>query len=404
LPLEIVLADRVRRQRIGFRTAPFIGLALLRDATVPPGRLRARTIAAARPRALALLEQIHTHEGRTGAFSQDPWPAALVLLGLAKAGAAPHLVEAITGFLRRSVRPDGGWDAVHNLDLTRSAFAATGLIAAGYGADERLVPTRELFHRTQQSDAFTVLDAPPGGWSYSDARGWPVLLESAEILAALGGLPGAAQDPVLASGLDWMTGRQDTRGSWSLWVRDTRLPNDGPCPAITSQAVTALVTAGRGDAPAVAAAVRWLTASQRPDGSFENCWYRDHTSGTAMVLDGLAEAGHADGAPARAARRWLLATQRPDGSWGDGGSAASSVEETAWAVHALLVSGDPDSGPVHRGVGWLLERQRPDGSFDSSRVCAYIRHHMHYPNPAITRGLALRALGTYHRRNQEASS
>ena len=32
-----------------------------------------------------------------------------------------------------------------------------------------------------------------------------------------------ATDPVLRTGLEWLRGRQDSRGSWSLWVRDTKL-------------------------------------------------------------------------------------------------------------------------------------------------------------------------------------
>ncbi|MEJ3653050.1 prenyltransferase/squalene oxidase repeat-containing protein [Actinomycetes bacterium KLBMP 9759] len=397
LPLEVVLADPVRRRRISFRTAPFLGLALMQAALDPPGPVRRFTNGLAVPTALRLLEAVHQHERRTGAFSEDPWPAALVCLGLAHAGRAPHIVTAIVGFLRRSVRPDGAWDAVANLDLTRSAYAASGLVAAGYGADPRLGRTRDLFHRTQQRDAFTVLDCPAGGWSFSDAHGWPVTLESAEILAALAGFPDRERDPVLRSGLDWLLGRQDGRGSWSLWVRDTKLANDGPCPGITSQCVVALLEAGhRPDDEAVRSALDWLESRQAPDGTFENLWYRDHTSGTAMVLTALATAGRGSGSVAAGARRRLLATQLPDGSWGDGAGAAGTVEETAWALPALLAAGVPAaSEPVRRGVDWLVDAQRPGGDWPASRVCAYIRHHMHYPNGAITRATAIRALAAY---------
>ncbi|MEV0393297.1 prenyltransferase/squalene oxidase repeat-containing protein [Polymorphospora rubra] len=397
LPLELVLFDRVRRDRISFRTAPFIGIALLQGATMPTGAVRRATTKLARPTALRLLEAIHDHEGRTGAFSEDPWPAALVCLGLARSGEAPHLVEAIAGFLRRAVRPDGAWDAVTNLDLTKSAFALTGLIAAGYAADPRLAATRDLFHRTQQRNPFPVFDCPAGGWSFSGADGWPVTLESAEIVAGLAGLPGAADDPVLRRGVGWLTGRQDTRGSWSLWVRDTKLANDGPCPAITAQGVVALLDAGHTpDSPPVARATGWLRTAQRPDGSYENLWYRDFTSGTAMVLDALARAGLADDPVAVRARDRLLAAQRDDGSFGPGDDRPGSVEETGWAVHALLAAGLPaDDDRISRGVGWLLDAQLPDGSWPATRLCVYIRHHMHYPNSVITRGLALRALAAH---------
>ncbi|MBM7080448.1 prenyltransferase/squalene oxidase repeat-containing protein [Micromonospora humida] len=399
LPLEIVLFDRVRRQRLSFRTAPFIGLALMQADLLPTGRLRRATLRRARPAALRLLRAIYDHEGRTGALSEDPWPAALVLLGLARAGEAPDIATAVVGWLRRAVRPDGAWDAVANLDLTRSGYAVTGLIAAGYAADPRLRPTREFFHATQKPTAFTVLDVPPGGWSYSNVGGWPVTLESAEILSALAGYPDADTDPVLRGGVDWLVGRQDSRGSWSLWVRDTKLANDGPCPAITSQAVLALHDAGHpDDHPAVAAGAAWLLTAARPDGSYENLWYRDHTSGTAVVVAALSRVGHARHDVVRRAVRWLRDTQLPDGSWGPGDGTAGSVEETGWAVQGLLASGDPEAADaVDRGVSWLLAAAGPDGGWPATRVCNYIRHHLRYPNAVITQAVALRALGEYRR-------
>ncbi|MBO4163541.1 prenyltransferase/squalene oxidase repeat-containing protein [Micromonospora antibiotica] len=399
LPLEIVLFDRVRRQRLSFRTSPFIGLALMQADLLPTGRLRRATLRRARPAALRLLRAIYDHEGRTGALSEDPWPAALVLLGLARSGEAPDIATAVVGWLRRAVRPDGAWDAVTNLDLTRSGYAVTGLAAAGYAADPRLAPTRDFFHATQKPTAFTVLDVPPGGWSYSNVGGWPVTLESAEILSALAGYPDADTDPVLRSGLTWLIGRQDTRGSWSLWVRDTKLANDGPCPAITSQAVLALHDAGHpDDHPAVAAGAAWLLTAGRPDGSYENLWYRDHTSGTAVVVTALSRVGHARHDVVRRAAGWLRDTQLPDGSWGPGDGTAGSVEETGWAVQGLLATGDPGhADAVDRGVGWLLAAAGPDGGWPATRVCNYIRHHLRYPNAVITQAVALRALGEYRR-------
>ncbi|WP_430781434.1 prenyltransferase [Actinoplanes sp. G11-F43] len=406
LPLEVVHSDTIRRRRVSFRTAPFLALALLQSATAPPGPLRRLTQRGAIPVALRLLRTIDAHENHTGDFSEDPWPAALVCLGLSISGHLPGVVAGTAGFLRRSVRPDGGWDAVTNLDLTRSAFAATGLIAAGYATDPRLNATRDLLHRTQQSTPFDVLGVPAGGWSYCCGHGWPVTLESAEILTALAGLPGAATDPALRSGLDWLIGRQDTRGSYSLWVRDTRLANDGPCPAITAQGITALREAGHDvSSPPVTAAATWLLTQQRPDGTFENLWYRDHTSGTAMVVDALVLAGHAGHPAVAKARDWLLRTQLADGTWGPGDGSPGSVEETAWALHALLAAGEPagPDSPADRAAGALIDAQRPDGGWPAARVCAYIRHHMHYPNGAITRALALRALAAF-RRAQETTA
>ena len=398
IPLEIVHFDTVRRQRISFRTSPFIGLALMQEGLLPAGGLRAATLRRARPKAISLLRSIYDHEGQTGAMSEDPWPAALVLLGLARAGEATDMARAIAGWLRRAVRPDGSWDAVTNLDLTRSGYAATGLLAAGYRDDPRLAPTRDFFHATQKGEAFDVLAVPPGGWSFSNARGWPVTLESAEILAALAGFPDAEKDLTLRTGLGWLLDRQDKRGSWSLWVRDTKLPNDGPCPAITSQAITALLEAGHpGDHPAVQKAVRWLLTQQKPDGTFENLWYRDHTSGTGVVMAALCEAGLPDSEAVSRAAAWLIRTQLPDGSWGSGDGTEGSVEETSWAIQGLLAAPGTHEA-VDRGVAWLVDAAQPDGSWAPTRIANYIRHYMRYPNGIITQAVALRALSGYRER------
>jgi squalene-hopene/tetraprenyl-beta-curcumene cyclase len=146
----------------------------------------------------------------------------------------------------------------------------------------------------------------------------------------------------------------------------------------------------------VSKAADWLLTQARPDGTFDNLWYRDYTTGTAAVLAALSRAGRGEDPVTVRARQWLTDSQRPDGSWGDGAEATSSVEETAWALHALLEAGaDPASEPVSRAVSWLVDAQLPSGGWQPSRICAYIRHNMYYPNGAITRGLALRALGLY---------
>lgn len=407
LPLEIVFFDKVRRRLISFRTTPFVGLALMQADLLPAGPLRRWTSARARPIALRLVRSVYDHEGATGALSEDPWPAALVLLGLARAGEAPDIGKAIQGWLRRAVRQDGAWDAVTNLDLTRSGYAAGGLIAAGYAADPRLRTTREFLHANRKTESFDILDVPPGGWSFSNRRGWPVLLESAEIVGALAGFPDAADDAMVTGGCEWLIGRQDRRGSWSLWVKDTKLANDGPCPAITSQAMTALHDAGLpDDHPAITAAADWLLSVQRPDGTFENLWYRDHTSGTAVVVGALSRVGHAQHSVVRKAVTWLCDTQLPDGSWSCGDGTDGTVEETAWAVQGLLAAGGGTevADAVDRGAAWLVTAALPGGGWRPARVCEYIRHHMRYPNAVVTQAVALRALGEYRAATTKAGA
>jgi squalene-hopene/tetraprenyl-beta-curcumene cyclase len=397
LPVEAFFNRVRRRRRLPFRIAPFTGLALMQTYLLPAAPLRRATLRRTRTAVLRLLRSVYDHEGRTGALGEDPWPTALVLLGLTWADEAPDIARAIVGWLRRVVRPDGSWDAVANLDLTRSGYAVTGLLAAGYAADPRLQSTRAFLHACRKAEAFPVLDVPPGGWSYSNVHGWPATFESAEILSALAGYQVSFADPVLREGLEWLIGRQDTQGSWSLWVRDAKFINDGPCPAVTSQAINALHHAGHADDhPAIASASAWLLNQQNPEGTFNNLLYRDHTAGTAAVVGSLSRVGHARHSAVRRAVGWLHDTQLPDGSWGPGDGTAGSVEETAWAVQGLLAADGPETtDAVDRGVAWLLAAARPDGEWRPTRVCNYIRHHIYYPNWVITQATALRALGEY---------
>lgn len=393
VPIEVLLLSAVRRKRISFRSAPFAASALAQARRRPAPLLLRPLRPASRRAALRVLAEVHEHEGSTGEFAADPWAAGLVCLGLARAAEAPGIMHAIADWLRSTVNPDGSWEAVR-IGLTWSAFAATGLVDAGYADDPRLTATRDLFHATRQTRPFPLFGCPAGGWSYSGPRGWPVTLESAELLSALAALD-PDDDPHLRGGIGWLTDRQDRRGSWSLWVKDTRLPNDGPCAYITGQAVHALLDAGAApDDPRVRKAVRWLLTRQRPDGSYTTPWYRDATAGTAMVLTTLGRTGHADHSVARRARDWLLRTRLPDGSWSTGdGIASGTVEETAWALRALLACGTTTA--VADAADWLITAQRPDGTWPEAPVSAYVRDCVHYPNGAITAGLALRALAAY---------
>ncbi|WP_225730025.1 MULTISPECIES: prenyltransferase/squalene oxidase repeat-containing protein [unclassified Nocardia] len=402
VPLWVFLLPGLRRTRMSFRSAVLAATAIAQARGNPAGGLRGMVDRAAEPAALRLLYRVYEDEGRTGEFGADAWAVAMTAIPLIRSGAATDLVAAMAGYLRRAVAADGSWPIV-DIRLTYTGFAATGLCDAGYRTDPRLARVGTAIREAQLTQPFSMLNCPAGGWSYSGPRGWPVTLESAELLAALATLPGAERDPALAEGLRWLAGRQDRRGSWSLWVRDTALPNDGPCPYLTAQAVDALLDGGVPVADRrIRRAVRWLTGEQRADGSFDALWYRGATPGTAEVLGVLARTGLPATRPAvRRATDWLLRHQLPDGSWGDG--AAGSVEETAWALRGLLRA-RVASAAIDRAADWLAAAQLPDGRWPEAPVSAYIRHCVHYPNGAITAGLALRALAAYRRAKHQGAA
>ncbi|WP_328617556.1 prenyltransferase [Amycolatopsis sp. NBC_00355] len=395
-PLELALLPGLSRKLFDLRVPMVYALGLAQSRHKPLTRLQKTLSRKAEPNALAAIRQVYEHEGSTGAWCEDAWVTGLVCAGLARAGLGDDMVAAAVGWFRRMMAPDGSW-ASGPLDLTWSMYATAGLLEAGYATDPRLIAVKELFLRLQQDRPFTAFGCPPGFWGWSGTRGWPATLETGEIVSALGHLPGDDQAGAIRRGVTWLTLQQDTRGSWGLCVRNTKVANSGPCPHMTAQAVDGLLDSGvPADDRRVRRALSWLGKAQQADGSFESVWYRMHTAGTSAVLQTFAKAGQPGSLPARRAREWLERTRLADGSWGTGAGGPGTVEETGWAVSALLAAG-ADAAVVRPGVEWLLAQRHPGGGWAAANVNEYVRHVCRYPNPALAHGLALKALARYRK-------
>jgi squalene-hopene/tetraprenyl-beta-curcumene cyclase len=254
---------------------------------------------------------------------------------------------------------------------------------------------------------------PAGGWAWAVPSGWPESDDTAAVLGALATL-GHPPDAATDAALRWLTRRQNRNGSWSEWVRNGAILNDGPCPAVTGQVIGTLREYGQPIGGRIARALRYLAAAQRPDGSYRSLWFRRYVFGTAKVLQTYATLGRADAAPARRARDWLLANQRASGAWagvtpaaeaatrdpahhavpvGEAAEPGDTVEETSWAAHALLAAGVPATDDaIVRGTAWLLDAQR-DGTWEPSPVGLYF-DDLRYASDLVTHAFALRALGS----------
>ncbi|WP_406086123.1 prenyltransferase/squalene oxidase repeat-containing protein [Kitasatospora purpeofusca] len=425
VPVELVLLPAaLRRKVLSYLSPPFVALALLQSRFGAPGPLARGVLAAARPAAVRLLGAVQYQEGDVGSYGGDPWLTGLVVTALAStgsvassgpvasrgsgtssgpvvssgSGAEPdgaRLVAAGLDYLRATVQPDGSWCMIHGMETARvevtgPAFAAAALGTAGFADDPRLVRTRTWLADCQQTAPFPLYDCPPGGWTWSGPKGWPNVLDSLAVLEVL--LQGDRDAPALRRGLDWLLARQDRRGSWSTFVRNTLVPLDGPCPYITAKALLVLHEAGvPASNPGLARGLRWLLRRQDRDGGFRALWHRGVVPATVAVLRLLAALGRSGSPVARRALDRLRAAQLPDGSWstGDRGE-PGTADETARAVLALAACGD--GAGAARGADWLLEHQRPDGSWEPGRTCVYIRDHVHYSDFLMAQGLALSAL------------
>ncbi|MFG2196436.1 prenyltransferase/squalene oxidase repeat-containing protein [Streptomyces sp. NPDC048639] len=394
LPRELLLLPGFSRRLLSLRLPIFAAMTLGQSAQRRPrpglGWLDSRT----RSTALSVVRHVYEHGGGTGGLSTDPWLTGLVCIGVTRSGLAPEIAAASADWLRSAASADGSWDLMP-LDLTWSGFATAALLEAGRGADPRLATTRAMLRVRHRTPPFRALECPPGYWGFSDEHSWPMALETAEISSILRRLPGGEGDRHAREGVDWLTRMQDSQGSWSLAVRNSRPGGFGPCPQMTAKAVLALLDHGADGSDArVERALRWLTKRQDRDGSFEALWYRGGTPGTATVLEALCRARGAGHPAARRARDWLIRARQADGSWGTGrGQEPGTVEETAWALHALLAAGiDPEDDVVTTAAQRLLAAQMPDGGWQGGPVNEYIRFCARYTDDVIAASLAVRAL------------
>jgi squalene-hopene/tetraprenyl-beta-curcumene cyclase len=223
-------------------------------------------------------------------FDNDNYPdtddTAEVVLALGRvslpANDAKPAIERGLRWLTGMQSKDGGWGA--------------------FDADN----TRKLVNKLPFCDFGAVIDPPSAD----------VTAHIVEAFAA----EGQADHPAVRRGVVWLLRAQEADGSWfGRWGANYIYG--------TGAAVPALIAAGvRPSKPAIRRAVAWLQDHQNPDGGWgEDLRSYDDpalagqgtstASQTAWALLALLAAGEQDGAAAQRGVRWLTQTQRPNGSW-----------------------------------------------------------------------------------------
>jgi lanosterol synthase len=125
---------------------------------------------------------------------------------------------------------------------------------------------------------------------------------------------------------------------------------------------------------AIREGVRYLTDTQKPDGSWEAVWGICFNYGTSFAIPGLRAVGISEKDPRIVrGRSFLLKQQLSDGGWGEHpdsclerrpiSTPSGLVEPTALAVIALLASGSKEDLAVQRGLEFLCRTQKADGDF-----------------------------------------
>jgi squalene-hopene/tetraprenyl-beta-curcumene cyclase len=170
---------------------------------------------------------------------------------------------------------------------------------------------------------------------------------------------------------------------------------DPPTEDVTARCLSLLAQlGGTANNPVVATAIDYLRRTQRADGSWFGRWGMNYIYGTWSVLCALNAAGIDRRAPEmRKAAEWLISTQNSDGGWGEDGSsykldyrgyetAPSTASQTAWALLGLMAAGDIGHPAVERGITYLARTQGADGLWEEPRYTAvgfprifYLRYH-----------------------------
>jgi squalene-hopene/tetraprenyl-beta-curcumene cyclase len=395
LPVEISLLPKPIRRTISTTFPAFLSLAMLHDRHRPVARLRRPLRRLVERRGLRWLQRAQC---ANGGYEESAFLTSIVAMCLIETPGSA-IAQRAAAYVEQAQRADGSWPIDRELETFDSALTVQALATHG---NALIGPADAALHRWFQDTQFRAVCFPtgaqPGGWAWAQPGGWPDMDDSSAAIRALLRLGERSDQASIQNGLRFMRWMQNRDGSWSTFVKNSRMPFDRACPYITGHALAAFAEAGVPSSdPAVARAITFLERAQRSDGSFEAIWFRNSVAGTASVLEALALLGQGDGLTARRAANWLAVSQRPDGGWGGDGAKPSSAEETAWAMHALLLRDRTfNTGAARRAVDWLLDKQRDDGAWDPSVIGLYYST-LWYSDSMYAVALPLQALAAYQR-------
>ena len=342
----------------------------------PPNRLIRSIRNLTRNRTLRLLTSI---QPCNGGFLEATPLTSFVTMSLAAMGRADHVVARRGAeFLHHAVRADGSWPIDSNLAtwVTTLAIGALAPQLSRSSAEARARILQWLLVQ-QHRVPHPYTRARAGGWAWTDLPGGvPDADDTAGALLALLALGPPDTETRVAgnAGIRWLLDLQNRDGGIPTFCRGWgTLAFDQSSADLTGHALRAwsawlplLPSSIRHQTlSAIHRGLRFLTRTQRSDGSWRALWFgnehapQEHnlTYGTAKVLlalRALKERGFFVAPRLHdSAARWLVAAQREEGSWSGAPGGPASVEETALALEALA---GLSPASVNAGTRWLVER------------------------------------------------
>ena len=384
---------------VSYALPALIAIGQVRHHHAPSSNPLVRAVRnAARARTLRVLASI---QPTSGGFLEATPLTSFVTMSLAASGNARHPVaKAGVKFLRESARPDGSWPIDTDLATWVTTLSINALSESpAYAASLSLAQRRHLrdwLLGQQYRVEHPYTHAAPGGWAWTELPGGvPDADDTPGALLALHHLDLVDAEVVRAAeaGITWLLDLQNGDGGMPTFCKGWgTLPFDRSGADLTAHALLAChIWKDRVSEPLrrrierlSLGGLRYLGTQQRPDGSWIPLWFGNQhvpgddnpTYGTSRVLLALhALEGTLEVAAMRGrGNAWLQAAQNPDGGWGGDHGIASSIEETALAVHALASDRDPSpelQAAVDRGVAWLVEHTAGGTAFPPSPIGFY---------------------------------
>jgi squalene-hopene/tetraprenyl-beta-curcumene cyclase len=369
---EVIFLPGPIRRTISTTYPAYLSIAILHASQAPhllnalPSYDKARAMA---------LEWLERAQGLNGSFEESAFLTSVIIACMVASGHGdlPWLASAVR-FVVDSQREDGSWPIDRDLETFDTDLTIFALRAAGEPVPHAEA-VRDWLLARQFDTLYFPTHAQPGGWAWAMPSGWPDADDTSYTLLALRALGVPESIGAIQRGAHWLAGMQNHDGSWSTFVRNSKMPFDHDCPYITGHALCALKASGWLTAhPRILdRALAYLTRVQRYDGSFASIWFREATAGTASVMEALADYDLLDMPMALRARDALLRSQNDDGGWAGLRRQESTAEETSWALMALLRFPHDDAlrTAIQRGTGWLVARQHADGSWTPAPIGLY---------------------------------
>lgn len=360
-----------------------------------------------------VMEKLEDIQPSHGGFLDATPLTSFVAMALANCFDPLHPVtQKCFGFLRWSMRPDGGWPIDTNLSvwLTSHILGLFGLI--GFPSDIDSISITQWLKGRQQLVRHPYTSADPGGWGWNHHPGSvPDADDTSAVLIALHRLRGEGLE---SEGLRWLIGLQNDDGGWPTFCKGwSGLPFDRSCPDITAHALRAIAPYVNNDSHGnvrrgMRRGLEWLKKNQCEDGSWIPLWFgnqyasnaENRVIGASRVLLALGELNEL-AVEKEKGINYLLSVQNSDGGWGGGKGVSSSMEETALAVIALLAC--ERFQETERGVEFLLKGCR-DYAFTKLAPIGLYFTSLWYSEKLYPVLWTLEALGRYRLQKNKISN